>query len=285
MRPTPANGREGAARALRRRRAWSRARTSAHGRGHRKRLAAGFPTEHQWNLQAEGDRARGYLGTSGRLLDSCTDLPRGQARGRIGEPPRKEPARAVSGPLWPHSASSTTSHASHPRRMRTSCARGTTVSLLGATVVWAMPLAPTWAQRSPGVCSVRAARLCPSPRLAGVSAAPSRGRESALVGGVPDSIVDDAAGNQERLLRALNLESLFGGVVGPFQREASLGRLPAIRSDANPVLPAYHVLCARPLRGVDAGIGQWVTGHAPAESTKTRRLGPPSGLGWPSGTP
>ena len=127
--------------------------------------------------------------------------------------------------------------------------------------------------------SGRAARLEPTLMRAG------GGPESALVGGVPDSIVDDAAGNQERLLRALNLESLFGGVVRPFQREASFGRLPAIRSDANPVLPAYHVLCARPLRGVDAGIGQWVTGHAPAESTKTRRLGPPSGLGWPSGTP
>jgi hypothetical protein len=158
-------------------------------------------------------------------------------------------------------------------------------SIWTTMAAWATPLAPTWARRSPGVCSVRAARLCPSPRLAGVSAAPSRGREFALVSGVPDSIVDDAAGNQERLLRALNLESLFGGVVRPFQREASFGRLPVIRSDANPVLPAYHVLCARPLRGVDAGIGQWVTGHAPEQSTKTRRLGPPSGLRWPSGTP
>jgi hypothetical protein len=89
-------------------------------------------------------------------------------------------------------------------------------------------LGPDLGSRSPGVCSVQAARLCPSPRLAGVSAAPSRGRNPALLGRVLDATVHYATWNQERLLRALDLEGLFLDSVRPLQRKTSFGRLSAI---------------------------------------------------------
>jgi hypothetical protein len=43
-----------------------------------------------------------------------------------------------------------------------------------------------------------------------------------------DAIVDDAAGNQERLVRALNLERLLAWVVSPLQGEAFLPRFSAV---------------------------------------------------------
>src|SRR4051794_21041363 len=94
-----------------------------------------------------------------------------------------------------------------------------------------------------------------------VRAATSPRRDSALFGCVVEALLDHATANEDRLLRALDNETLLDWLVEPLQSEASLRRVPRIGVDRQPVCAADHVLHARPFRRVNARIGHALASH------------------------